>query len=161
MYFKSREAAGKLLAGQIAKKYQHEDCAVIALSDGGVLVGMHVAMKLRCVIMMLMSKDIELPKEPEPIGGITMDGYLRRLEERGELEKFEQDLKESATEAVRRDLALERLMLDRQTVFTDEEFEEALAEAAEEEGVTPLELRRERGEDRTAGDPALRPAAGQ
>ena len=57
MYFKSREAAGKLLAGQIAKKYQHEDCAVIALSDGGVLVGMHVAMKLRCVIMMLMSKE--------------------------------------------------------------------------------------------------------
>ena len=79
--------------------------------------------------------------------GLTMDAYLRRLEERGELERFEQDLKESATEAVRRDLALERLMLDRQTVFTDEEFEEALAEAAEEEGVTPLELRRERGEE--------------
>lgn len=79
--------------------------------------------------------------------GITMEAYLRRLEERDELQKFEADLKESATEAVRRDLALERLMIDRQTVYTDEEFEEALAEAAAEEGTTPLNLRRERGEE--------------
>lgn len=79
--------------------------------------------------------------------GITMEAYLRRLEERDELEKFEADLKESATEAVRRDLVLERLMIERQTVYTDEEFEDALAEAAAEEGTTPHALRRERGED--------------
>ncbi len=79
--------------------------------------------------------------------GITMDAYFNRLQERGELESFEQDLKNSATEAVRRDLVLERVMLDRQTVFTDEEFEEALAEAAAEEGTSPNALRRERGEE--------------
>ncbi len=79
--------------------------------------------------------------------GITMEDYLKRLEEKGELDKFQEDLKESASEAVRRDLALEKLMIERQTVFTDEEFEEALAEAAAEEGTTPLNMRRERGEE--------------
>ena len=79
--------------------------------------------------------------------GMTMQGYLERLEERGGLQEFEEDLKNSAAEAVRRDLVLERLMLDRQTVLTDEEFEEAVIEAAEEEGTTPLNLRRERGEE--------------
>lgn len=79
--------------------------------------------------------------------GMTMQGYIERLEERDGLEEFQNDLKNSATEAVRRDLALERLMLDRQTVLTDEEFEEAVVEAAEEEGTSPLNLRRERGEE--------------
>lgn len=79
--------------------------------------------------------------------GITMENYVKRLEEREELEAFEKDLTHSATEAVRRDLVLERLMLDRQTVFTDEEFQEALEEAAAEENVTVAALRRERGEE--------------
>lgn len=79
--------------------------------------------------------------------GITMQDYLARLDERGETEKFQQDLINSATEAVRRDLALEKLMIDRQTVFTDEEFEEALAEAAAEEGKDVAAIRRERGEE--------------
>lgn len=77
--------------------------------------------------------------------GVSVKEYLDRLEERGEREKFQEDLINTATEAVRRDLALERLMLDRQTVFTDEEFEEAVAEAAAEEGTDPASMRRERG----------------
>src|SRR5690625_4088777 len=76
-----------------------------------------------------------------------MEDYVKRLEEREELETFEKDLTESATEAVRRDLVLERLMLDRQTVFTDEEFQEAVEEAAAEEGTSAAALRRERGEE--------------
>ena len=79
--------------------------------------------------------------------GVTMEDYVKRLEEREELETFEKDLTESATEAVRRDLVLERLMLDRQTVFTDEEFQEAVEEAAAEEGTSAAALRRERGEE--------------
>ena len=62
------------MAGQIAKKYASEDCVAVALSDGGVLVGMQIAMKLRCLIMMMLTEDVELPKEPDPIGGITQDG---------------------------------------------------------------------------------------
>lgn len=74
MYFKSREAAGKLLASQIVKKHKADPCAVIALNDGGVVVGMQVAAKLQCVLMMLATGTIELPRENKIFGGLTADG---------------------------------------------------------------------------------------
>lgn len=77
MYFKSREAAGSLLAGQIAKRHKLRDCAVIALSDGGVVVGMQIAMRLRSVITMLMTENIHLPREIKPLGAITADGSFQ------------------------------------------------------------------------------------
>ncbi len=73
MYFKSRQAAGRLLAEQLAKKY-NDDCAVVALNDGGTVVGAQIAQKLRAVLMLLMTAPIELPREPKPIGGITESG---------------------------------------------------------------------------------------
>lgn len=74
MYFKSREAAGRLLAGQLAKKHRHQPCAVVALNDGGVVVGMQIAQKLRCVLMLLATATVELPRENKAIGAITSDG---------------------------------------------------------------------------------------
>lgn len=74
MYFKSREAAGNLLAGQLAKKYRHQKCVVVALDDGGAVVGMQIAKQLHTIIMMLLTEDVELPREPDPIGGVTMTG---------------------------------------------------------------------------------------
>ena len=43
MYFESRSAAGQLLAAQLVEKYRYENCAVVALSEGGVLVGEQIA----------------------------------------------------------------------------------------------------------------------
>lgn len=77
MYYKSRGAAGRLLAEQIFKKYQSEDCAVVALSDGASVVGVHVAQKLQAVLMLLMTAPIEIPQEPIPIGAIAPDGSFR------------------------------------------------------------------------------------
>ncbi len=76
MYFASRVEAGQKLAEAIAAKYQGKgkQCAVVALSDGGVMVGAQIALRLGCVITMLLSEGIELPREPEAIGGITQDG---------------------------------------------------------------------------------------
>lgn len=74
MYFKSREAAGRLLAGQIAKRYAHEPTAVVALNDGGVIVGMQIALKLRSVLTLLMSETIDLPRETLALAGITAEG---------------------------------------------------------------------------------------
>ncbi len=74
MYFKSRVEAGQKLAAQIVKKYQGQQCAVVGLSDGGVMVGMQIAVQLHCVLTMLLSEAIELPQEPEAIGGINQDG---------------------------------------------------------------------------------------
>lgn len=74
MYFKSRTEAGKLLAEEIAKKYQNQSCAVVALSDGAVMIGAQIAMKLHCVLMMLQTNAIQLPRENAAVGGISVDG---------------------------------------------------------------------------------------
>lgn len=74
MYFKSRVEAGQKLAEQIVKKYAGKPCAVVGLSDGGVMVGAQIAMQLHCVLTLLLSEAIELPREPQAIGGISSDG---------------------------------------------------------------------------------------
>lgn len=74
MYFASRMQAGRMLANQVAEKYKGEDSVVVALSDGGVMVGAQIAMKLNCAIGMLLADEIELPREMVAIGGITSDG---------------------------------------------------------------------------------------
>ncbi|HSX28959.1 MAG TPA: hypothetical protein VLE73_00200, partial [Candidatus Saccharimonadales bacterium] len=90
MYFASRMQAGRMLASQLVKKYRYENCAVIALNDGGVMVGAQIAMQLHCVLMMLMSKEILLPREPEAIAGITAEGNFAYNEaySPGEIDEF-------------------------------------------------------------------------
>lgn len=65
-----------MLAGQLVKKYQSADCAVVALDDGGVMVGAQISVALHSVLTLLESKTIELPREPEAIAGIAQDGSL-------------------------------------------------------------------------------------
>lgn len=63
-----------MLAKQLTPKYRYENCAVVALNDGGVMVGAQIAAALHCVLMMLLSEEIELPREPVAIAGITAGG---------------------------------------------------------------------------------------
>ena len=63
MYFESRSQAGVILADQVLEKYRYENCAVVAIGEGGVLVGEQIAVKLHCVLMMLLSEGIEIPGE--------------------------------------------------------------------------------------------------
>lgn len=74
MYFSSRSQAGKILANRLVNKYRYENCAVVALNEGGVIVGAQIAKSLHCVINLLISEEISLPREPLAIGGITSDG---------------------------------------------------------------------------------------
>ncbi|HEX9153777.1 MAG TPA: phosphoribosyltransferase family protein [Candidatus Saccharimonadales bacterium] len=74
MYFKSRVDAGQQLAKLIEKKYKGADCAVVALNDGGVMVGAQIALQLHCVLTMLMTEAINLPREDAAVGGISQDG---------------------------------------------------------------------------------------
>lgn len=76
MYFASRLQAGRMLGTQLAVKYRYENCAVVALNDGGVMVGAQIASQLHCVLMLLQSAEINLPQEPDAIAGITADGEL-------------------------------------------------------------------------------------
>ena len=76
MYFASRVQAGRMLASQLVPKYRYENCAVVALGDGGVMVGSQIAVQLHCVLTLLLSAEITLPREPTAIAGITPEGVM-------------------------------------------------------------------------------------
>lgn len=68
--------AGQLLADKLANSYASEQRAVVCLSEGGVIVGVEIAKALRCEVYLLVSEDIELPGELDPIGSITASGVF-------------------------------------------------------------------------------------
>ncbi len=74
MYFENRTHAGLLLASQLLEHYRYENCAVIALSDGGVLVGEQIAIVLHCIITMLVTEDIDVPGEGVSFGSVSHTG---------------------------------------------------------------------------------------
>lgn len=74
MYFQSRVEAGQVLGARLADAYRYEDCAVIALSDGAVLVGEQVAVALHSILTMLLIEEIEIPGENMSLGGVSGAG---------------------------------------------------------------------------------------
>ncbi len=74
MYFESRIHAGQQLAVQLLEKYRYENCAVVALSDGGVIVGEQIATALHCVLTMLLVEEIAVPGEGLSFGGVSQSG---------------------------------------------------------------------------------------
>lgn len=74
MYFENREQAGQLLAAELLEKYRYDDCVVVALSDGAVLVGEQIAKSLHCLLTMLLVEEIEVPGEGISIGGVSQNG---------------------------------------------------------------------------------------
>lgn len=74
MYFESRVHAGQKLAAQLLEKYRYENCAVVALSDGGVIVGEQIAAALHSVLTMIIAEDIEIPGEGINFGGVSHTG---------------------------------------------------------------------------------------
>lgn len=74
MYFKNRATAGRELASKLTK-YKNQQCVVIALSSGAVVVGAQVAMRLHANLLMLISENIVLPGETIPIAVMTSDTF--------------------------------------------------------------------------------------
>jgi putative phosphoribosyl transferase len=89
-YFPSRQVAGSLLADELEAKYRYEDCAVVALSDGGVLVGAQIAARLHCVLTMLLTTPIKLQGETDTLAQINHLGGLtyNDMYSAGELEEL-------------------------------------------------------------------------
>ena len=73
MYFESRTEAGRKLAEDL-KQYRFEDSVVIALSDGGVVVGAQIAAAIHCPMMFLLMRDISLPGEISALGVVDQSG---------------------------------------------------------------------------------------
>lgn len=90
MYFESRTQAGLLLAERLVQKYRYEDCAVVALSDGAVLVGEQIASALHCVLTLLLIEDIEVPGESMSFGGVSQSGNFtyNGMFSAGEVEEY-------------------------------------------------------------------------
>jgi len=90
MYFESRAQAGQLLAEQLIDKYRYENCAVVALSDGGVLVGEEIAAQLHCILTMLVTEGIEVPGESTMFGAVSQSGNFTYNNEfsTGEIEEY-------------------------------------------------------------------------
>jgi len=74
MYFENREQAGLILGTELLDKYRYEDCTVVALSDGAVVVGEQIAKLLHCLLTMLLVEEIEVPGEGVSFGGVSQDG---------------------------------------------------------------------------------------
>ncbi len=90
MYFEDRTQAGGLLAALLLAKYRYENCVVVALSDGGVIVSEEIAAQLHCVLMMLLSEEIEIPGENMILGEISQSGNFTYSSElsSGEIDEY-------------------------------------------------------------------------
>lgn len=90
MYFESRAQAGAQLTTALLEKYRYENCAVIALSDGAVLVGEQIAASLHCVLTLLLMQEIEIPGEGLSFGGISQEGKFtfNGMFSTGEVEEY-------------------------------------------------------------------------
>jgi putative phosphoribosyl transferase len=73
MYYRSRAEAGEKLA-QLLARYQAEKCSILALNDGGVIIGSRIAAILKCPIMLLAVEDIMIPGEFDPLASINQEG---------------------------------------------------------------------------------------
>ncbi len=90
MYFESRSQAGQLLAAQMFESYRYENCAVVAVSTGGVLVGEQIAAQLHCVLTLLVTEDIDVPGESMSFGAVAQGGHFTYNSEfsTGEIEEY-------------------------------------------------------------------------
>ncbi|HUB94085.1 MAG TPA: phosphoribosyltransferase family protein [Verrucomicrobiae bacterium] len=89
-YFPNRKIAGDLIAYKLAK-YRYDDCAVVALSDGAVVVGARIAAWLHCPLTMLLTEPIRLQGERDVLAEIdhTGDVTFNDMYSVGELEELE------------------------------------------------------------------------
>jgi len=92
-YFDNRYSAGELLAENL-KKYKSENCAIIALSEGGIVVGIEIAKKLHASVFLLVTEDVKLPgEEHKPVATVSSSGSFTYNNEysTGELEAINTD----------------------------------------------------------------------
>jgi len=92
MYFKNRVEAGQKLAKTLID-FKGQKPAVIALSDGAVVIAAQIAVELQCVVTMLLSEPIKLPGEPDAVAVINQEGTFtyNDMYSTGQLEEFQQE----------------------------------------------------------------------
>ena len=95
MYFHDRAQAGKQLAN-LLMDYRWENCAVLALSPGGVIVGEQIARQLHCSLSLLVTSRITAPGEESlVIGAIDRTGIFtyNSMIAAGDMEEYMEDMR--------------------------------------------------------------------
>jgi len=156
MYFDNRAQAGQLLAAQLIEKYRYENCAVVAVSNGGVLVGEQIAAQLHCPLMMLVTEDIDVPGENSVFGSVSENGnftYNDAFSE-GEIDEYTTEfhgyLDDKKREAFSRINRLvgdggvidERLLQDRMVILVSDGFENTSSIGVATDYLKPMRIHR-------------------
>ncbi|MEX2014796.1 MAG: hypothetical protein WD885_02570 [Candidatus Saccharimonadales bacterium] len=92
-YFENRHSAGEMLAESL-KKYKSENCAVIALNESSIVIGIEIAKKLHSSLFLLVTEDVKLPgEEHKPVATVSTSGSFTYNNEysTGELEAINAD----------------------------------------------------------------------
>ena len=100
MYFKSRHQAGEKMATELAA-YRYENTAVLALSEGGVLVGEPIARALHTSLQLLLTEPIKIPDlGNEVLGLIDQSGAFtyNQMISTGQLEAILADARNTIEE---------------------------------------------------------------
>lgn len=107
-YFANRQEAGRLIAEKL-KSHRSENCVVVSLSEGGVVVGAEIAKMLHTALYLLVTEDVGLPGEPKPVATMTSAGTFTYNHEysTGELEALNADYRSVIEE--KRMLAFQKL----------------------------------------------------
>lgn len=89
MYFKNRAEAGRKLVKEL-EKYQGQQVVVLALSPGAVIIGAQIAMKLHANLALLLTENVYLPGETDPIAALSSAGTFtyNNLFSPGQIEEY-------------------------------------------------------------------------
>jgi len=89
MYFRNRAEAGRKLARKL-EAYQGKQVVVLALSPGAVIIGAQIAMKLHANLLLLLTENIYLPGETDPIAALSSGGTftLNSMFSPGQIEEY-------------------------------------------------------------------------
>lgn len=91
-YFLNRQAAGQQIAEKLAT-YKTDNCVVVSLSEGGVVIGAEIAKSLHTALFMLVTEDVNLPGEQKAVATMSAAGTFTYNKEfsTGELEAISAD----------------------------------------------------------------------
>jgi putative phosphoribosyl transferase len=156
MYFESRIHAGQQLASELFERYRYANCAVVAVSDGGVIVGEQIAAALHCVLTLLLVEDIDVPGETISFGSVSEGGSFSFNSEfsRGEIEEYTteyrgylEDQKREAFSRINRLLGdgglIDHDMLrDRTIILVDDGFDNTVVIDAAIDFLKPIRIAR-------------------